>query len=288
MNDLVRVSRLAGRGVRLQASKLSHPWVVLGLVVGTVLVGAAVAGSAGITTDLVRRNLPPSPQAPLGTDWLGRDMLARVLLGLRLSLWVGAIASAGSGALGVALGLAAGLNGGLLDRGIAWLIDVVMSLPHLVFQILIAFAFGGGTKGVIAAVAATHWASLARVVRAETQSLRSRDYVLVSRQLGKSGWWIARHHLAPHLVPQLLVGLITMFPHAISHEAALSFIGLGLSPHLPSMGILLSESLRHLSTGYWWLAVLPGVALLVVVKAFNRVGEDLRRGLTPRLRWGQY
>jgi peptide/nickel transport system permease protein len=203
---------------------------------------------------------------------------------LRLSLWVGFVAALLSAVLGILLGIAAGFLGGVADQAVTWMIDLVMSLPHLVFQILIAFAFGGGARGVIAAVALTHWAMLARIVRAEAQRIKTSEYVLLSSKLGHSKRWIARHHLLPHLLPQFLVGLLLMFPHAISHEAALSFIGLGLTPHQPSMGIVLAESLRHLSTGFWWLAVFPGLALLLTVKAFDVLGEEMRILLTPRMR----
>lgn len=254
------------------------------LLLLTIVVGSACLGPSGLATDLLSRSIPPSSAHLLGTDWLGREMLTRVLLGLRLSLWVGLLSAASSAVLGVVLGMASGLLGRYVDKTVAWLIDLVMSLPHLVFQILIAFAAGGGVRGVIAAVGLTHWASLARVIRAEVQQWKTREYVLLSDKLGRTPWWIARHHILPHLLPQFVVGLILMFPHAISHEAALSFLGLGLPPHMPSMGIVLAESLRHLSTGFWWLAVFPGMALLATVKAFDVIGEDVRILLTPRMR----
>jgi len=258
-------------------------WLACILVLGGILVGSAWVGNTGLSTNLAARNLHPGLGRLLGTDWLGRDMTTRVLLGLRLSLWVGFIAALLSAVLGILAGIAAGFLGGFADRAVAWMIDLVMSLPHLVSQILIAFAFSGGAKGVIAAVGLTHWALLARIVRAEAQRIKTSEYVLLSSKLGHTKGWIARHHLLPHLLPQFLVGLLLMFPHAISHEAALSFIGLGLSPHKPSMGIVLAESLRHLSTGFWWLAVFPGLALLVTVKVFDILGEDIRVLLTPRM-----
>ncbi|MFS8825297.1 ABC transporter permease, partial [Synechococcus sp. R6-6] len=149
-------------------------------------------------------------------------------------------------------------------------------------QILIAFAVGGGVRGVIVAVALTHWPSLARLVRAEVLQVSSSDYVQSSYRLGRSSLWVARYHMMPHILPQLLVGLILLFPHAILHEAALSFIGVGISPHLPAIGIILAESMRHLSTGYWWLGVMPGLLLLLSVKAFDWLGENLQALLNPR------
>lgn len=247
-----------------------------------VLVWSFILGETGLGTALAQRNHPPGLGNLFGTDWLGRDMVTRVLLGLRLSLTVGLVAAGVSSVLGVLLGLCAATLGGKVDTCIIWLVDLFLSLPHLVFQILICFAAGGGVSGVILAVGITHWPGLARIIRAEALHLKTNDYVRISAKLGRSRSWIARKHLFPHLVPQFLVGLILMFPHAILHEAALSFVGIGLTPHMPSVGILLGESLRHLSTGYWWLAVIPGAALLMVVKVFDILGENIRALLTPR------
>lgn len=261
------------------------------IVLGTAfLLGIIISpwflGETGLATVLTQRNQPPSFAHLFGTDWLGRDMLRRSLHGLSLSLRVGLLAASVSALIGTGLGLAAGTFGGWVDAVIIWIVDVFFSLPHLVLLILIAFAVGGGTKGVIVAVALTHWTNLARVIRAEVLQTNSADYVHLSRRLGKSSLWIARHHMVPHIVPQLLVGLILLFPHAILHEAALSFIGIGLSPHLPAIGIILAESMRHLSTGYWWLGVMPGLLLLISVKAFDWLGENLRSLLDPKTSQG--
>lgn len=247
-----------------------------------VMLGSRLIGEGGLATQLEIRNQSPSFSHPFGTDWLGRDMLTRTLHGLSLSLWVGTIAAAISAIIGTLLGLASALFGGKVDLVITWLIDLFYSLPHLILLILIAFAVGGGVTGVVIGVAATHWTGLARIIRAEVLQLQTAPYVELSARFGKSRWWIARHHLLPHLLPQFLVGLILLFPHAILHEAAISFIGIGLAPHTPAIGIILAESMRHLSTGYWWLGVLPGVALLVAVKTFDVMGENLRLLLNPK------
>ncbi|MGB7247379.1 MAG: ABC transporter permease [Phormidesmis sp.] len=257
-----------------------------GIFLLAIIVSPWILGDSGLETMLTERNQPPSWGHPFGTDWLGRDMLRRSLHGLSLSLRVGLLAASVSALIGTGLGLVAGTVGGWVDAVIIWIIDVFFSLPHLVLLILIAFAVGGGTKGVIIAVALTHWTSLARVIRAEALQVSSADYVQLSRRLGKPSLWIARHHMVPHIVPQLLVGLILLFPHAILHEAALSFIGIGLSPHLPAIGIILAESMRHLSTGYWWLGVMPGVLLLLSVKAFDWLGENMRSLLDPKTSQG--
>lgn len=251
-----------------------------------IILSPWVMGDAGLGPVLAQRNQAPSLAHPFGTDWLGRDMFTRSLHGMSLSLRIGLLAAGISALIGTGLGLAAGTLGGWVDAVITWIIDVFFSLPHLVLLILIAFAAGGGTMGVIIAVALTHWTSLARVIRAEVLQVNSSDYVQLSHRLGRSPLWIARHHMVPHIIPQLLVGLILLFPHAILHEAALSFIGIGLSPHIPAIGIILAESMRHLSTGYWWLGVMPGLLLLLSVKAFDWLGENVRALLDPKTSQG--
>jgi peptide/nickel transport system permease protein len=146
----------------------------------------------------------------------------------------------------------------------------------------VSFAIGGGTKGVIIAIVFSHWPGLARVVRAEVRGVLAADYVAVARRLGLSRLSVAVRHVAPHVLPQALVGGILLFPHAILHEAAMTFLGFGLEPHKPAVGILLAESLRYLSAGLWWLGVLPGLALLTMVLTFERVAAGVRLALDPR------
>ncbi|QQE72633.1 ABC transporter permease [Brevibacillus composti] len=247
-----------------------------------ILLWALLVGDEGLSAQLSQRNAPPSLAHPFGTDWLGRDMLTRTVKGLALSMGVGMLAALCSTLIALTLGMAAATGGKTADRLISWLVDLFLSVPHLVTLILIAFALGGGLKGVVIGVALTHWPNLTRIIRAEVMQLRSADYVQISRRLGKSRWWIATRHMLPHLIPQLAVGLLLLFPHAILHEAAVTFIGLGLSPHEPAIGIILSESMRYLSTGMWWLAFFPGLSLLVLVRLFDVIGENLRRLSDPR------
>jgi peptide/nickel transport system permease protein len=249
---------------------------------GIVFAGAWLYGSQGEVTHLMSRKLAPSLTHPFGTDWLGRDMLARTLKGLRISLFVGLSAASCSALIALLLGLAAATMGKAVDGIVTWLVDMAMATPHLVLLILIAFAFGGGAKGVIIAVAASHWPSLTRVIRAEVLQLQSAEYVKLSRQMGKSRFFIAHRHMLPHVVPQFLIGLLLLFPHAILHAAALTFLGFGMSPHTPAVGVLLAESMRYLSMGLWWLAVAPGIALVLTVKAFDVLGSNVRVLLDPR------
>lgn len=260
--------------------------IIIGLCLlffALIAIGSVLIGETGLQTNLEARNQAPSWAHPLGTDWLGRDMLTRTLMGLTLSLRVGLIAASISAVIGAVLGLSAAIFGGIVDTFVTSLVDLFQSLPHLILLILISFAVGGGLTGVLIAVGITHWPSLARVIRAEALQIKSSDYVQISRKLGHSSWWIGRNHMLPHIVPQFLVGLILTFPHAILHEAALSFIGIGLSPHTPAIGIILSESMRHLSTGYWWLGVFPGLALLIAVKAFDILGNNFSALIDPKM-----
>ncbi len=247
-----------------------------------VFLGAWLYGRQGEVTNLTLRKISPGWGQPFGTDWLGRDMFARTLQGLRLSLGIGLLAATCSAIIALILGLAAATLGKTVDVVITWLADAGMATPHLVLLILISFACGGGAKGIIIAVAASHWPALTRVIRAEVMQLRTSDYVRLSRRLGKKPVWIARHHLLPHVVPQFLVGLLLLFPHAILHAAGLTFLGFGMSPHIPEIGTLLSESMRYLSSGMWWLAVAPGLTLVVSVMAFDLLGNNVRALLDPK------
>lgn len=250
------------------------------LLLAVILTGV-LSGYDSITTQLGNRYLPPSLSHPFGTDWLGRDMLIRTVKGLTLSIGVGVMAAGASALIALVLGLVAATMGKTADFIITWLVDLCLGMPHLVLLILIAFALGGGVKGVVVGVALTHWPSLTRVIRAEVMQVRSAEFVQVSRHLGRSRWWVASRHILPHVLPQLFVGFILLFPHAILHEAAITFLGFGLSPHQPAIGIILSESMRHLSTGMWWLAFFPGLFLLVIVRAFDIVGDNLRLLFDP-------
>lgn len=254
------------------------------LLFAGLVTAAHVMDTAGLTTNLRLRNMPPSLSHPFGTDWLGRDMLTRTVLGLCDGLRLGVLAAACSGCISLILGALAGLSGGKTDRLVCGVINVVMSTPHLVLLILISFVLGGGTRGVVLAVALSHWPQLARIIRAEVMQLRNAPYVHLSARLGRSRTWIVRCHLLPHLAPQCMIGFMLLAPHAILHAAGLTFLGFGVSPHAPNIGMLLAESMRHISTGHWWLAVIPGASLVVMVLAFDTLASATRLLLNPKTR----
>lgn len=270
-----RRARVANRKLTLAAFLLA----VLALVI-VVAAGAACA-QAAMETDFSAKNLAPSLAHPFGTDWMGRDMLLRTLAGLSTSVLIGLLAAGVSSVVALALGTAAALGGRRADAAITWLIDLMMGIPHIVLLILISFALGKGFWGVTVGVALTHWPSLARVVRAEVLQLKESTFVAAARRLGQSPARIAVRHMLPYVLPQFVVGLILLFPHAILHEAAITFLGFGLSPEQPAIGIILSESMGYLSAGMWWLAVFPGAALIAVVLLFDVAGSALRKLIDP-------
>lgn len=245
-----------------------------------VIVGAFLTQEAQ-RTDFLLKNLPPSMEHPFGTDWMGRDMLIRTVAGLSLSIVVGLGAAIASSLIALVLGFAAALGGKRVDAVVSWMIDLMMGIPHIVLLILISFALGGGFVGVMVGVALTHWASLTRVIRAEVLQCKQSDFVLAAQRLGRSKIWIAVKHMIPFVAPQFLVGLILMFPHAILHEAAITFLGFGIPPEQPAIGIILSESMGFLSSGMWWLAVFPGLALIACVLLFDLVGSSVRKLVDP-------
>ena len=254
---------------------------MIAAVLAGIFLAGVLLGDELVQADFSQKGLQPSWEHPFGTDLLGRDMLVRTVKGLSISIIVGTVASSVSAVIALIVGVAAATGSTKLDHFMNWLIDLVMGVPHTVLVILISFACGRGLKGLLIGVAATHWTGLARLIRGEVLQLRSQQYVAVSRRLGKSSGWILLHHLLPHLVPQFLVGLILMLPHAILHEASISFLGYGLPPEQPAIGIILAESMKYLSAGMWWSAVFPGLLLVAMVLLTDRLGENLRVILDP-------
>lgn len=253
------------------------------LVVISVIIFLLILVTAGnlihmekVTADFSHRDLAPDMSHPFGTDWLGRDMLLRVMKGLSFSLRLGAAASLASGILAVGMGTMAAIGPKWLDYFCNWLIDLVMGIPHMILLILISFACGRGMAGLLAGISLTHWPALARLIRSEILELRSQQYIQMSRRFGHSRRFILWHHILPHILPQFFVGMILLFPQAILHESALSFLGYGLSPEQPAVGTILSECIKYVSGGMWWLAVFPGITLAAMVLMFDWMADHLK------------
>jgi peptide/nickel transport system permease protein len=250
------------------------------LLLLAIVINSFFINVGDITTNFGSRNLAPSLEHLFGTDWLGRDMFERTMKGLGLSIMIGALASIISTIIAVILGLATNTNK-YLDTFVSWLIDLFSPIPHLLLIILVCISLGGGAFGVIIGVAVSHWTSLTRVLRAEIKQINTSEYVHLSKNFGRSKFWVARKHLLPLVLTQVILGTILIFPHAIMHEASVTFLGFGLSPHEPAIGIILSESMKYLATGAWWLAFFPGVSLLIIVLLFDIVGDNLQKLLDP-------
>ncbi|EQK42116.1 binding--dependent transport system inner membrane component family protein [[Clostridium] bifermentans ATCC 638] len=257
------------------------------LIFSCFLIGIIVFGSfitqKQIAIDLTQKNISPNLNYLFGTDWMGRDMFYRTIKGLSLSMKIGVMASMISGLIALTLGLMSATMGKTVDSIITWIIDLFLSVPHALVIILISISLGGGLKGIIIGVAITHWPSLTRIIRAEVMQIKNSEYVKLSKNFGKSNVYIATKHILPHVIPQLLVGVVLIFPHAILHEASITFLGFGLQPHEPAIGIILSEAMKYLSSGRWWLAFFPGISLVLVSLMVDNIGKQISKFINPKL-----
>lgn len=225
--------------------------------------------------------LLPSLAHPFGTDFMGRDMFWRSVKGLSNSILIGLAASAVSSIIALIFGILSAAAGGKTDRVINWCVDCCMGLPHIVLLLLISYMMGGGGLGVSVAVAVTHWPELTRLVRAEALQVKNAQYVKAAYKMGRSPFQVAKEHIVPHVLPVYLVGLVLLFPHAIMHEAALTFLGFGFPAGVPAIGGILSEAMEHIVTGKWWLCLFPGLMLLIAVMLFDLIGDKLKMLLNP-------
>ncbi|MET9153535.1 ABC transporter permease [Streptomyces griseoflavus] len=236
------------------------------------------------TVDLAAKLLPPSWAHPFGTDDVGRDLLLRCVYGLRVSLLVGVVAALTATVIGTAVGAAAGALGGWADRLIMRLVDTLSSVPHLLLGIFIIAMFRPGVWPVVVSVALTHWLSTARIVRAEVLSLRSRPYIDAAVSGGASRWRVTVRHLLPGVLPQAGLAAVLMVPHAMWHESALSFLGLGLPAHTASLGTLIQGARGSLLAGQWWPTLFPGLFLIIPTLAIAGLAGVWRERINPRRR----
>jgi peptide/nickel transport system permease protein len=269
---------------------------LLGLVVIVVATGMAVLAPAFAPADpiknsLVERLTPPmwaaggTARHPLGTDTLGRDVASRLLYGARVSLIVGLSAVVIAGVLGVALGLVAGYYRGFTDDTLMRLGDVQLAFPVLVLAVAVLAVLGASLANVILVLGVTGWITYARIVRGETLSLRQREFVEAARALGASDPYLIWRHILPNVLAPVTVVATFSVARTIIAEASLSFLGLGIPPPAPSWGAMLDEGRNYITTG-WWLALFPGLAILLLVLGINLVGDWLRDALDPRMERG--
>ncbi len=269
-----------------------------GALAGTLLLVAVVAAAVLAPTlaslsptdsDLARRLRPPLSPIPgvgtalFGTDQLGRDVLSRILFGARVSLVIGFVSVLISAILGLGLGLLAGYRGGWVDDVVMRVADIQLAFPFILLAIAVVAVVGAGLQNIIVVLGLAGWVLPARVVRAEVLSARERDYVQAARALGASGWRIVKGHVAPSVLPSLVVTSSFAAAQMIVVESALSFLGLGVPPPTPSWGNMLSDGQNYL-TSAWWVSAAPGIALMLTVLGINLLGDFLRDMLDPRLR----
>jgi peptide/nickel transport system permease protein len=220
---------------------------------------------------------------PLGTDRLGRDLLSRIIYGARVSLAAGVVTVLLSSAFGAAVGLMAGYYGGRTDAALMRVTDATLSFPVILLALILAVTVGPSFTNVVIAIAVILWARYARVIRGQVLTLMTLDFIAQARIAGAGAWRIITRHLLPNTLNTLVVLITLQIGYVIIVEASLSFLGAGIPPPTPAWGSMIAEG-RDFVTSAWWVSFFPGLAILLVVLAFNLLGDWLRDTLDPRLR----
>lgn len=231
--------------------------------------------------DLMNRLSPPSAAHLLGTDEGGRDVLTRLLYGARVSLLIGVVPALLSLILGAALGVIAGYRGGFLDAVIMRIADVTLAFPSMLLAMVIMYALGGGIMNVFLTLTLMNWANVARVVRAQTLSLKNSEFAEAARVIGVPKARIMRRHILPNCLPTLLVLFTLNIPASILTESSLSFLGLGIQAPNASWGLMINMGRQYLYSAPW-LCFVPGAAIMLIVLSFNFLGNGLLDVLDPR------
>ncbi len=269
------------------ASILREPAAVLGLVlVAGYAVVALTVGSLPLRDPLqvsVQRLAGPSPDFPLGTDALGRDLLSRVLFGARLSMQVAVLSVAVATLVGGTLGLVSGYLGGIVDLVVGRVMDVFFAFPAILLALGIVAALGPDPGNVIIAIGVVYTPIFARVVRGPALALRARDFVEAARAIGATQTRIVLRHILPNLSSVLVVQISLALSWSVLTEGALSFLGLSAQPPAPSWGVMLNEGRQYLEFAAH-LAIFPGLAIMAAVLGFNLLGDGLRDALDPQQR----
>lgn len=261
---------------------------MLAAIVLVAVLAGLLAPHDPVSGNILDNLLPPMAQSydgspfVLGTDATGRDVLSAILYGTRISLAVGIVSVVGAGIIGTAIGIVAGYFGGIVDEIFMRLVDVQLAFPFILLAIIIMFILGQGFANVIVVLIVTTWPMYARVARAEALRLRQSEYVLAARSMGASRARIILRHLLPNAATPLIVIATAAVPQMIVLEAALSFLGVGMPPNIPSWGGLLSAGRGYISQA-WWVATFPGIAIMLTVLSINILGDWLRDRLDPSL-----
>jgi peptide/nickel transport system permease protein len=280
----------ASRGARPRTGQRRSSKGLLGVAIVVSAVAVAtfapqIAPYSPTRQAILNRFAPPvwlggSPAHPLGTDGLGRDVLSRIIHGSRISVFVGVAAVILQGGLGTTLGLLAGYYGGRVDGLIMQVADVQLALPFLILTLAIVAVLGPGLENVILSLGITGWVLYCRTVRGEVLSLRERDFIHAARALGMPNTRILARQILPNVLPSLVVIGTLQVPRMILFEASLSYLGLGIQPPTPSWGAMVAEG-RDVVALAWWVATLPGLAIMTTVLGMNLLGDSLRDRLDP-------
>jgi peptide/nickel transport system permease protein len=266
------------------------PTLILGGIALLAIFADWVAPHDPEIGNLAARFRPPAWQQGgdvvylLGTDHLGRDVLSRLIYGARVSMVVGFTAVAVAGAIGTGLGIVSGYLGGWVDQVIMRITDTWLALPALTFAIFLTAVVGPSEMNIVIILGAVYWTRYARVIRGEVLSLKEREFVRLAVVAGCSKRTIMVRHILPNVVNSAIVLGTLMLGVVIVTEAALSFLGVGVPPPKPAWGLMLADGKRGLMTGYWWLTVLPGTCIMLMVLSANLLGDWLRVKLDPQLR----
>jgi peptide/nickel transport system permease protein len=278
--------RIAGRYFRRNRLAVAGLWIIAILYLAMLLAPLITPYDPIAQIDITHtRNLPPTLEHLFGTDHLGRDIFSRVLYGARVSLTIGFVATAISITLGTMLGAIAGYAGGKVDAAIMRFTDLVLSFPRLVLLLLIVAMFGSSVTVLIIVLGLTQWPTTTRIVRGDVLSLREREFVQAARSLGFRSPRILFRHIVPNVLAPVIVSATLGVGNTIVLEAGLSFLGLGPPPPTPTWGGIVNDG-RVALIDAWWIATFPGLTIVLVVLAFNLVGDGLRDALDPRLRQG--
>lgn len=233
--------------------------------------------------DPINRLSGPSKAHLLGADELGRDVLTRMLYGSRISLLVGIVPTIISMLAGAALGIIAGYMGGKIDAAIMRLADIMLAFPSMLLAMVIMYTLGDGIINIFLALALVNWASVARIVRAETLKLREAEFVEAARSIGVSDFKIMWRHIMPNCIPSMIVLFTLNIPSAILSESSLSFLGLGIQKPMASWGLMVNTGRQYLYNAPW-MSLAPSIAIMLIVLAFNFLGDGLRDVLDPHLK----
>jgi len=233
--------------------------------------------------NLLDSRLPPGKDYLLGTDGQGRDMLSAIFYGLRVSLYVGVASGVIALTIGAFTGVLAAYAGGRVEQFVMRVVDIQLGFPAILVALILLAVLGKGVDKIIIALVCVQWAYYARTARSAALVERSKEYIEAARGLGLSGTRIVLRHLLPNAMPPLIVVGTVQVAHAIALEATLSFLGLGLPPTEPSLGLLIANGYEYLLSGKYWISFYPGLALLATILAINLVGDQLRDVLNPRL-----